>query len=316
MPEDESAVDGTCTDPGVSPPVETKQDDNADPICVPLNNGTCVGVRLPPNTAVDEDKTDEAPEASSTFLRSLGAEYLGTLLLVWVVVGSGIMGQQLSNDVGVQLMINSFATIGGLYNIILVLGPVSGCHINPIVSMIDLVRRELSVVQFGAYVVVQCLGGITGALVANLTFDYSFALAEKDRFGHHLWISEVLSTALLILVIHGNLRSGQSDKIPGAVALLVGAGYFFTSSTIFANPAVTVGRMFSNSFAGIGPRSAGPFVVCQIFGALLGYGLVRVMFPHTKEEKDSCSQQHHLKQVAFVDMQNAIVSKNCNTQCA
>lgn len=295
-----------------------------EPICVPLTDGTCVGVRLPTTTtSIDaaaplDTTTPPAPQQQPPLLRPLLAEFLGTLLLVWVVVGSGIMGQTLSPDnVGVQLMINSLATVGGLYNIILVLGSVSGCHINPIVTLIDVVRGALPWTTGLAYASVQIPGGILGAVVANVTFAYEGGyIAEKERFGGHLWLSEVLATALLILVIHGNVRRGQEEKIPGAVAQLVGAGYFFTSSTIFANPAVTMGRMFSNSFAGIAPRSAGPYVGFQIVGALLGYGLVLVLFPEedpSAKKNGTKSDCQQLRQVAFLDMNDhmaAMAKKN------
>jgi glycerol uptake facilitator-like aquaporin len=201
------------------------------------------------------------------------------LLLVMIVIGSGIMGETLSEDVGVQLMINSIATMAGLYCLITTLGPISGAHFNPMVSMVDVLYGYMPAVQCLQYTVVQTMGGIFGALLANAMFDAPVTLSTKARFSWNLWISEIVATATLIYVIHGTIRTGRSDNVPIAVAAWVGGGYFFTSSTIFANPAVTIGRMFSDTFAGIAPSSAGVFICFQIIGAFLGYGLVQFLYP-------------------------------------
>lgn len=257
--------------------------------CLPTDDGYCLQVEppLPTTTATATacHADSPAPLPAETPVRSnrlqrirkLVSELLGTLLLVMIVVGSGIMGETLSNDVGVQLMINAVATLAGLYCLITTLGPISGAHFNPVVSMVDVLYGDMPVAECLWYAAVQVLGGILGALLANAMFDVPVAFSATARFSWNLWISEVVSTATLIFVIHGAIRTGQG--VPVAVASWVGGGYFFTSSTIFANPAATVGRMFTDTFAGIAPASAGVFVCFQVVGALLGYGLVRFLYP-------------------------------------
>jgi glycerol uptake facilitator-like aquaporin len=211
-------------------------------------------------------------------MRKLLAEYLGTALLVAIVVGSGIMATDLSKDVGLQLLINTIATVFGLGVLILILAPISGAHFNPVVTMINLIQGKSSVPQFIQYVFAQVLGAISGALLANAMFDHPIIeTATKIRSGNNLYLAEIVATAGLILVI--NLLESQKNLtvIPAAVAAWIGSAYFFTSSTSFANPAVTIGRTFSDSFAGIAPSSAPAFIAAQILGALIGLGLVKVL---------------------------------------
>ncbi|MGN2638832.1 aquaporin [Nocardia takedensis] len=221
-------------------------------------------------------------------IRRLVAEFVGTALLVAVVVGSGIAAQQLSpGDVGVQLLENSTATVFGLAVLILVFGPVSGAHFNPVVSVADWVagRRHgtgLPGAVLGGYIAAQTLGAITGAILANAMFDRpAVEISTHHRVtGGHL-LGEVVATAGLILVIFALARTGRAALSAVAVAAWIGAAYWFTSSTSFANPAVTVGRVFSDTFAGIAPASAPGFVAAQILGAGIGLGLVALLYPAT-----------------------------------
>lgn len=217
--------------------------------------------------------------------RRLFAEFLGTALLVSIVVGSGIAAQQLSpDDVGIQLLENSTATVFGLAVLILMLGPVSGAHFNPVVSAADwlLGRRTgsgLPLRDVGAYSVAQCAGAVVGALLANVMFATGTDLSTKHRAsGGHL-VGEVVATAGLIVLIFALARTHRGPLAAPAVGAYIGAAYWFTSSTSFANPAVTVGRMFSDTFAGIAPASAPAFVVAQIVGAALGLGALLLLYP-------------------------------------
>jgi glycerol uptake facilitator-like aquaporin len=211
-------------------------------------------------------------------MKKLLAEYLGTTLLVAIVVGSGIMATDLTKDVGLQLLINTIATVFGLGVLILILAPISGAHFNPVVTMVDLIQGKSSALQFIQYVFAQVLGAISGALLANAMFDRAIIeTATKIRAGSNLYLAEVVATAGLILVINLLVVQKNLTVIPAAVAVWIGSAYFFTSSTSFANPAVTVGRTFSDSFAGIAPSSAPAFIAAQILGALIGLGLVKVL---------------------------------------
>lgn len=222
----------------------------------------------------------------TTLPRRLLGEFLGTGLLVTVVVGSGIAAEQLSpGEVGLQLLQNSTATVFGLAVLILIFGPVSGAHFNPVVSICDWVvaRRSGAGLAGGdaaAYIVVQCLGGVAGALLANVMFGVGTQLSTKDRAtGGHL-IGEVVATAGLILLIFALARSGRSALAAPAVGAYIGAAYWFTSSTSFANPAVTIGRMFSDTFAGIAPGSVLPFVAAQLVGSAIGLVTVLLLYPY------------------------------------
>lgn len=212
------------------------------------------------------------------------AEFLGTGLLVAVVVGSGIAAQRLSSDHGLQLFENAVVTAAALPVLILMLGPVSGGHFNPVVSIADwlLGRRSdggLSGRELAAYLPSQFLGAIGGALLANAMFDHASGWSTHHRSGGHLWLGEVVATAGLLLVIIGLARTHNTGQTPWAVGAYIGAAYWFTSSTSFANPAVTVGRMFSNSFAGIAPRSAPGFIGAQLVGGAVGLLIVAALYP-------------------------------------
>jgi glycerol uptake facilitator-like aquaporin len=223
----------------------------------------------------------DTPE--STFLdiaRKLSAEALGTGLLIIIVVGSGIMAETLSpTDVGLQLLQNAIATCGGLMGLILMFGPVSGAHFNPIVSMVDYLHGDMPAQDLLLYTIAQIIGGIIGSIIANLEFNKEICISEKERSDWNLWIGEIIGTITLLLVIHGCVRTGQKTYVPFAVAAWVCGGYFFTSSTIFANPAVTIARMFTNTFAGIEPRSAGIFIGFQILGGLIAFPLIKFFYP-------------------------------------
>ena len=211
-------------------------------------------------------------------MRKLLAEYLGTALLVAIVVGSGIMATDLTQDVGLQLLINTIATVFGLAVLILILAPISGAHFNPVVTLIDLIQGKSSVIQFLQYAVVQTAGAISGAFLANAMFDQAIIqTATKIRSGNNLYLAEIVATAGLILVVNLLVNQKNLTVIPAAVAAWIGSAYFFTSSTSFANPAVTIGRTFSDSFAGIAPECAPQFIAAQILGAIIGLGLVKVL---------------------------------------
>ena len=230
----------------------------------------------------------EVKERSSLWVRRLVAEALGTALLVTVVVGSGIAAASLSpTDTGLQLLENSTATVFGLAVLILVFGPVSGAHFNPVVSAADwlLTRRTgdgLTGVGVLGYAGAQIFGAIAGAVLANAMFDLPAGqISTTDRWSVGHGLGEVVATAGLVLVIFALARSGRAALSAAAVGAYIGAAYWFTSSTSFANPAVTVGRMFTDTFAGIAPTSAPGFIAAQILGAVIGLGLVRYLFPDT-----------------------------------
>jgi glycerol uptake facilitator-like aquaporin len=211
-------------------------------------------------------------------MKKLFSEFLGTTLLVAIVVGSGIMATNLSQDVGVQLLINTISTVFGLAVLIQILGPTSGANFNPVVTMVDLIQKRTNIATFIQYAVAQILGAISGALLANAMFDHAIVeTATKLRSGSNLYLAEVVATAGLILVINLLVFQKNLTVIPVAVAAWIGSAYFFTSSTSFANPAVTIGRTFTDSFAGIAPECAPQFIAAQILGALIGLGLVKVL---------------------------------------
>ncbi len=212
--------------------------------------------------------------------RRLVAEGLGTGFLIVAVIGSGIMASRLSpDDVGLQLLENAAATAGALIGLILMFGAVSGAHFNPVVTLVDRLFGTLSTREAGLYVVAQVIGGCAGAIVANLMFELpAVELSTKDRSSGALWLSEVVATVGLLLVIHGCVRSGRSAAVPFAVGVWIGGAYWFTSSTSFANPAVTVARTLSDTFAGIRPASAPMFVVMQLVGGLLAFVLIRFLY--------------------------------------
>jgi len=213
--------------------------------------------------------------------RRLAAEALGTGLLVVAVIGSGIMASRVSpDDIGLQLLENAAATAGALVGLILMFAAVSGAHFNPVVTLVDRMFGTTSNRDTGLYVVAQVVGACLGAVLANLMFDLpAVELSTKDRSSPALWLSEVVATVTLLLVIHGCVRTGRARVVPFAVAAWIGGAYWFTSSTSFANPAVTVARTLSNSFAGIAPASAPMFIVMQLIGAVIAFVLIRFFYP-------------------------------------
>ena len=211
-------------------------------------------------------------------VNKLVSEFLGTCLLVCIVVGSGIMATNLSQDIGVQLLINAVSTVFGLMVLIQLLMPISGAHFNPVVTLVNLIQKNVSISTFIKFWIVQTAGAITGAILANAMFNLAlFETSTKIRSGSNLYLGEVIATAGLILVINLLVSQEKTALIPVMVASWIGSAYFFTSSTSFANPAVTVGRIFSESFAGIAPSSVLQFIAAQIIGALLGLGIFKVV---------------------------------------
>lgn len=217
--------------------------------------------------------------------RRLVAEALGSAFLIVAVFGSGIMAQRLSDDVGLQLLENAAATAGALVGLILMFGAVSGAHFNPVVTLVDRMLGTTTTRDTVAYTAAQVAGACFGAVVANLMFELpAVELSTKDRSSPALWLSEVVATVGLLLVIQGCVRTGRVRAVPFAVAAWIGGAYWFTSSTSFANPAVTVARTLSDTFAGIAPSSAPMFIVMQLVGAGLAFGLIRLLYPHPHQE--------------------------------
>ena len=204
-------------------------------------------------------------------LRRTIAELFGTATLLLVVIGSGVMATNLSKDVGVQLTINSAATGLILYILITLLGPISGAHFNPVVTAIQLFKKNITASLAAAYLVAQLVGAVIGVAIANFIFNLPIIeISQKDRTGAELFVSEILATAGLVFIIFTAIAQKSEAKIPVLVGAYISAAYFFTSSTSFANPAVTVARTLSDSFAGIAPGSVLPFIAAQIIGAALG----------------------------------------------
>lgn len=216
--------------------------------------------------------------------RRVAAEFLGAGLLVAVVVGSGIAAQRLSpSDAGLQLLESSLATALGLAVLILLFRTVSGAHLNPVVTLADrALGARRSVGEIAAYLLAQFAGGIGGAVLANLMFEVPTAVSTTDRLSAGHLLGEVVATAGLVLLIFALVRTGSLVVIGPAVGAYIGAAYWFTSSTSFANPAVTVGRILTDTFAGVTPTSALGFVGAQLVGAALGVVLVLVLFPNRK----------------------------------
>jgi len=234
------------------------------------------------------DRLDDQPETGTgqlhlTLSRRLVAEALGTALLIIAVVGSGIMASRLSpNDVGLQLLENAASTAGALVGLILIFGAVSGAHFNPVVTIVDRMFGTISARDTGLYIVAQIIGGCAGTIIANLMFELdAINVSNKERSSGALWLSEVVATVGLLLVIHGCVRTGRAAAVPFAVGLWIGGAYWFTSSTSFANPAVTVARTLSDSFAGIAPSSTPMFIVMQLVGMVLAYALIRFLYPES-----------------------------------
>ncbi len=213
--------------------------------------------------------------------RRLTAEFLGSAFLAAVVIGSGIAAQRLSpGEVGLELLENAAATAAGLFAIILMFGPVSGGHFNPVVSFVDAAFGGMSWRDATAYLPAQVAGCAAGAVLANLMFALpAVTISAKHRASAAHFLSEVIATLGLLLVIFALARSGRARSAPAAVGAYIGAAYFFTSSTSFANPAITIGRMFSDTFAGIAPSSVLPFIAAQILGGVVAVGVIKVLYP-------------------------------------
>ena len=213
--------------------------------------------------------------------RRLLAEFLGSAFLAALVIGSGIAAQNLSpDDTGLQLLYNSAATAAGLFAIILMFGPVSGGHFNPVVSLVDAAFGGLSRRDASAYIPAQIAGCITGAMVANVMFSLSaISISGNHRASPAHLFAEVIATLGLLLVIFALVRSGRVSSAPAAVGADIGAAAGVTSTTSFANPAITVGRMFSDTFAGIAPASVPGFVVAQLVGGAVAFGAIRLLYP-------------------------------------
>jgi arsenate reductase len=219
-------------------------------------------------------------EPAMQLARRLVAEAVGTALLVAIVIGSGIYAERLTTDGGLQLLENSIATGAGLVALILAFGPVSGAHFNPVVTLADRVLGGISTGHALAYIPAQIAGGCAGAVLANLMFELDAVnVSTHVRSSGALWLSEVIATAGLLLVILGVVRSGKAHMAPFAVGGYIAAAYWFTSSTSFANPAVTIARTLSDTFAGIDPSSVPAFVIAQLVGAALAVGLSLFLHP-------------------------------------
>lgn len=214
--------------------------------------------------------------------RRLAAEFIGSTFLAALVIGSGIAAQQLSpGNTGLQLLENAAATATGLFAIILMFGAVSGGHFNPVVSFVDAALGGLRWSEATVYLPVQVGGCAVGAIVANVMFSHAaFEISTKHRSSPAHFLSEIIATLGLVLVIFALLRTNRSRSAPAAVGAYIGAAYFFTASTSFANPAITIGRMFSDTFAGIAPSSAPSFIGAQVLGGVAALVLILMLYPH------------------------------------
>lgn len=220
------------------------------------------------------------PSTQRDLLRRATAEAIGSAALATIVIGSGVMATRLSDDVGVQLVINALATVFGLAVLITALGPVSGAHLNPAVTLVMLALRRSGPREAGVYVVAQIVGCLVGAVIANLMFALpAVAVSTTARAEPATLLAEVVATAGLVAVILLLQRHGRDALIAPAVAAHIGAAYFFTSSTSFANPAITIGRMASDTFAGIEPASVAPFIAAQLVGAAVAVAAAAALAP-------------------------------------
>ena len=212
--------------------------------------------------------------------RALTAEFIGTAFLLAAVVGSGIMAERLSTDAGLQLLQNALATGFVLTALILTFQSASGAHFNPAVTLVARVLGEIDTRMMLGYFTMQVLGGITGVMAANIMFELpAIELSTTDRTGFHLAFAEGVATLGLLLVIFGTVRGGKASLVAFAVGGYIAGAYYFTSSTSFANPAVTIARAFSDTFAGIAPSSIVPFLAAQIVGAGVAVVLILLIYP-------------------------------------
>lgn len=213
----------------------------------------------------------------------LVAEFVGSAFLLIGVVGSGIMAQRLTEDEGLRLLQNAFATGTVLVALILAFQPASGAHFNPAVTIASRIFRDMTTRDAAAYVVVQITGGVTGVVVANLMFDLpAVEWSTTARSGSHLWLAEVVATLGLLLVIFGPVRSGRASTAAFSVGAYIGGAYYFTSSTSFANPAVTIARSLSDTFAGIDPAHVGAFVLAQLVGTAVAVLTIEAVYPSAR----------------------------------
>ena len=217
--------------------------------------------------------------ANVTMSRKLLAEAIGTGLLIVAVIGSGIMAERLTDIVALQLLCNAIATGGALVALILIFAPVSGASFNPVVGIVGIFTGEATIRDTAVYAIAQTVGGCVGAVIANLMFDLdAINISEKVRSGSGILLSEVVATVGLLVVIYGTIRAQRANLVPITVAAWITGAYFFTSSTSLANPAVTVARSLSNTFAGIAPESVPMFVLMQLIGAVLAVATIKFVF--------------------------------------
>lgn len=246
-----------------------------------------------PSSPAAEEVIQAAPAPSdlrsgrSSVLRRVLAEFLGTAMLLIAVVGSGIAAQRLTpGDTGLQLLENSTATAAALVAILLALGPISGGHLNPVVTLAERLFGRVTWRTAGAYWTAQVLGAVCGTVVANLMFSLPAGeVSAKARAGGGQWLGEVVATFGLLLVIFGVVRSGRTTAVPFTVAAYIAGAYWFTSSTSFANPAVTLARTLSDTFAGISPGSALAFIAAQLLGAALAIAVLRALHPPVERRR-------------------------------
>ena len=217
--------------------------------------------------------------ANVTMSRKLLAEAIGTGLLIVAVIGSGIMAERLTDIVALQLLCNAIATGGALVALILIFAPVSGASFNPVVGIVGIFTGEATIRDTAVYAIAQTVGGCVGAVIANLMFDLdAINISEKVRSGSGVLFSEVVATVGLLVVIYGTIRAQRANLVPFTVAAWITGAYFFSSSTSLANPAVTVARSLSNTFAGIAPESVPMFVLMQLIGAVLAVATIKFVF--------------------------------------
>jgi glycerol uptake facilitator-like aquaporin len=218
--------------------------------------------------------------------RKAAAEFIGTALLLLAVVGSGIAAKRLSpGDAGLELLENALATGAALAAIIIAVGAVSGAHLNPVVSVVDAAFGGLRRSELAVFVVAQVTGAVLGVLLANLMFSLpAFTISTHVRSSPGLWLSEGIATFGLLLVIFGAVRSSRAGVVPFAAGAYIAGAYFFTSSTSFANPAVTVARELTNTFAGISPDSVFPFVIAEVAGGVLAWAVIGALYPRARTD--------------------------------
>ena len=225
--------------------------------------------------------------------RRLATEFIGTAFLLIAIVGSGIMAETFTADPGLQLLENALATAGALTALILALGSVSGAHFNPAVTLADRAFGGLSNRDTVGYMGAQIAGGAVGVILANLMFDLpAITLSTTARSGSHLWLAEGIATVGLLLVIFGVVKSGRPDMAAFAVGAYIAGAIFFTSSTAFANPAVTVARTLTDTFAGIAPSSAPAFIVAELLGTAAAIGIAAFLFSHIEDVADQVVVPH------------------------